>query len=109
MTESGQNSPKNEVENIRNILFGEQLNQSEERFRQIENSVNSLRLEISKLREALEAELTQREKNEIELRNNISELKAQLVQERKSNINDQFDMLSALKKAIDLYMSKVNK
>lgn len=100
---------KNEVENIRNILFGEQINQTEERFRQIENSINSLRLENSKLREALEAELTQREKNENELSTHISELKAQIIKERKENFGDQSELLTAFKKAIDLYMSKVSK
>jgi len=100
---------KNEVENIRNILFGEQINQTEERFRQIENSINSLRLENSKLREALEAELTQREKNENELGTHISELKAQIMKERKENFSDQSELLTAFKKAIDLYMSKVSK
>lgn len=100
---------KNEVENIRNILFGEQINQTEERFRQIENSINSLRLENSKLREALEAELTQREKNENELSTHMSELKAQIMKERKENFSDQSELLTAFKKAIDLYMSKVSK
>ena len=100
---------KTEVESIRNILFGEQINQTEERFRQIENSINSLRLENSKLREALEAELTQREKNENELSTHISELKAQIIKERKENFGDQSELLTAFKKAIDLYMSKVSK
>ncbi len=109
MAESNQTGSKNEVENIRNILFGEQINQTEERFRQIENSINSLRLENSKLREALEAELTQREKNEQELHNIVSTLEANLAQERKTNFGDQNEMLAALKKAIDLYMSKVSK
>ncbi len=109
MAGSSEDSKKNEVENIRNILFGDQINQTEERFRQIENSINTLRLENSKLREALEAELSQREKNENELRNLITELKAQLLKERKENFSDQSELLSAYKKAIDLYMSKVSK
>jgi hypothetical protein len=68
-----------------------------------------LRLENSKLREALEAELTQREKNENELSTHISELKAQIIKERKENFGDQSELLTAFKKAIDLYMSKVSK
>ena len=54
-------SPSNEVDNIRNILFGQQAVQYEERFEIIDKAINSLRNETKSLRQALETEFTERE------------------------------------------------
>ena len=53
--------PSNEVDNIRNILFGQQAVQYEERFEIIDKAINSLRNETKSLRQALETEFTERE------------------------------------------------
>lgn len=51
----------NEVDNIRNILFGEQIRQVTTQFDLVEKSINSLRLENQNLRQALEMEVSKRE------------------------------------------------
>lgn len=50
----------NDVAKIRDILFGEQANQMDERIISLEAAVNSLRQENTRLRQALEAEVTSR-------------------------------------------------
>lgn len=50
----------NDVAKIRDILFGEQANQMDERILGLESAINSLRQENTRLRQALEAEVTAR-------------------------------------------------
>lgn len=95
-------SPKNEVDNIRNILFGDQINQMEERFVQLEKSISQLRTENRNLREALEAEVTQRENAFQTLQDTIHELD----KKRMDHQIDQGEMFSAIKKAIEMFESK---
>ena len=75
MTKEDINNPKpsNEVDNIRKILFGDQVTQFEERFISIESSINQLRSENRNLRQALESEVTMREKAIEDLTNLINE------------------------------------
>lgn len=54
------NGLANDVAKIRDILFGEQANQMDERILSLESAINSLRQENSRLRQALEAEVTSR-------------------------------------------------
>jgi len=53
----------NEVDNIRNILFGEQIRQVTNQFDLVEKSINSLRIENQNLRQALEMEVSKREQD----------------------------------------------
>ena len=95
-------SPKNEVDNIRNILFGDQINQMEERFVQLEKSISQLRTENRNVREALEAEVTQRENAFQTLQDTLHELD----KKRMDHQTDQGEMFAAIKKAIELFESK---
>lgn len=70
----GMSGMTSDVENIRKILFGDQVNQIEERFNQNETAIAQLRSENRNLRQALEAELTQRESSVQELQQRITAL-----------------------------------
>lgn len=95
-------SPKNDVDNIRNILFGDQISQMDERFAQIERSINQLRAENRNLREALEAEVTQRES----AFQSLQELIVALDKKNTVQQTNQSELFSQIKKAIDTFQSK---
>lgn len=95
-------SPKNEVDNIRNILFGDQINQMEERFAQLERSIVQLRTENRNLREALEAEVTQRENAFLTAQETIHELD----KIRTDHQTDQNELVNEVKQAIEKYQAK---
>lgn len=58
MAEGKAGSP--DLQQIRNILFGEQASQIEDRFTTLEQNINALRRETRQLRQALEVEATAR-------------------------------------------------
>jgi chromosome segregation ATPase len=97
----------NDVDNIRKILFGDQIAQMEERFGQLENSIAQLRTENRNLRQALEAELTEREKTVQELKNLLDATQQEWNKKRGENYSSQAELMSALQKALDLYKSKI--
>jgi len=68
----------NSIDNIRNILFGDQVAQIEERFNLLDQVINSLRNENRNLRQALESELTMREQAIKDLQNKINTLESDL-------------------------------
>jgi hypothetical protein len=97
----------NDVDNIRKILFGDQIAQMEERFVQVENSIAQLRSENRSMRQALEAEVTAREEAVQELKNLIETVRQEWNQKRGENFASQADLMSALQKALDSYKSKI--
>jgi valyl-tRNA synthetase len=72
---------------IRNLLFGEQADQYDERFQAVENSINSLRRENRNLRNALEVEATARTAND-------NEHNQRLVNERDAALTALTDVLA---------------
>jgi hypothetical protein len=102
------NAPANEVDNIRKILFGDQIGQMEERFNQVERSIAQLRTENRNLRQALEAELTEREGAIQELKNMVESALKERDEKRGENQSDQVELLIMLQKALDQYKTKVN-
>ncbi|MCO5188901.1 MAG: hypothetical protein M9941_00060 [Anaerolineae bacterium] len=52
--------PPEDLQQIRNLLFGEQATQYDDRFLAVENAINALRRENRALRNALEVEATAR-------------------------------------------------
>jgi hypothetical protein len=102
------NKAANDVDNIRKILFGDQIAQVEERFNQIEKSIAQLRTENRNLRQALEAELTERERVIQELKDLVaSELKGR-DEKRGENLADQTEMLTTLQKALEQYKATIH-
>lgn len=87
-TDNPTDQKSNEVDNIRNILFGEQIRQVTDQFDLVEKSINSLRLENQNLRQALEMEVSQREKE--------TERIERLVQDLNKVINEQLRSLGSL-------------
>ena len=98
-TQQANGSGLADVAKIRDILFGEQADQIDERIIMLESAVNSLRQENKRLRQALEAEVTsrgeagniltealQREANDIrgEIKHSNSFMKKQLMQQDKT-------------------------
>ncbi len=93
----------NDVDNIRNILFGEQIRQVTNQFDQVERSINSLRTENQNLRQALEMEVSKREQE-------IKKLEALLqakTQELDALINSQIDTLGSIFKKHQKEMSAI--
>jgi chromosome segregation ATPase len=101
------NANMNDVDNIRKILFGDQIAQMEERFGQLENSIAQLRNENRNLRQALEAELTEREKAVQELKNLLDAAQQEWTKKRGENHSSQAELMTALNKALDVYKSKI--
>ena len=101
-------NPGNDVDNIRKILFGDQIAQVEERFTQIEKTIAQLRSENRNLRQALEAELTQREQAIQELNNMIEAALKERDEQRGEYLSDQTEMLSTLQKALEQFGAKIN-
>ncbi len=98
----------NDVDNIRKILFGDQIAQMEDRFVQVENSIAQLRSENRSLRQALEAEVTAREEAVQVLKNLLETVRQEWDQKRGENFASQADLMSALQKALDAYKSKIH-
>ena len=67
-------SHASEVDNIRAILFGDQIKQIETRFEALEKAISNLRNENHNLRQALEAEVTLRERSHQQLVDSITTL-----------------------------------
>lgn len=82
----------NDVDNIRNILFGEQIRQVTNQFDLVEKSINSLRIENQNLRQALEMEVSKREQ-EIKKLEGLVQAKTQ---ELDALINSQIDTLGSI-------------
>ena len=97
----------NDVDNIRKILFGDQIAQMEERFVQVENSIGQLRSENRSLRQALEAEVTAREEAILEVKNLLENTRREWEQQRGDNFASQADLLTTLLKAIDAYKARI--
>ncbi|MHC1781463.1 MAG: hypothetical protein AB9891_01650 [Anaerolineaceae bacterium] len=97
----------NDVDNIRKILFGDQVAQMEERFIQIEKSIAQLRTENRNLRQALEAELSEREQAVQGLKNLIDSAQQEWDKKREENFSNQAELINALQKAFDVYKSKI--
>jgi chromosome segregation ATPase len=102
------NAPGNEVDNIRKILFGDQIAQVEERFNQVERSIAQLRTENRNLRQALEAELTGREKAIQDLTNMVESALQERDETRGENLSDQAELFSALQQALQQYKAKIS-
>jgi hypothetical protein len=105
---SNENKPANEVDNIRKILFGDQINQTEERFSQVERSIAQLRTENRNLRQALEAELTQREQAVQGLKNLLESALRERDEMRGENLSDQTELVTLLQTALEQYKAKIS-
>jgi hypothetical protein len=98
--------PANEVDNIRKILFGDQVAQFEERFISIEKSIVQLRTENRNLRQVLEEELTQREKAITNLTNLLEAALKERDEFRNQNLAAQSELMKALQIALEQYKSR---
>lgn len=105
---SDPNKPMSDVDNIRKILFGDQIGQVEERFNQVEKSIAQLRSENRNLRQALEAELTQREQATQELKTMLESALRERDEKGGKNFSDQTELITMLQKALDQYKGKIN-
>ena len=62
-SDTNKDSTGNEVDNIRKILFGDQVNQIDEQIKRIDAAISQLQAENRNLRQALEMEVDAREKD----------------------------------------------
>lgn len=97
----------NDVAKIRDILFGEQANQMDERILGLESAINSLRQENTRLRQALEAEVTSRSqanqtiaesmgKEKATMNTSITDVKNKMEKQIFTHANSQQTQLNAL-------------
>jgi len=105
---SDTNKPTGDVDNIRKILFGDQIAQIEERFHQNENAISQLRTENRNLRQALEAEVTMRENAVQELRDLLESFKTDQTDTWKNDLSAQEQLVSALEKALGKFKTDIN-
>jgi hypothetical protein len=109
MTREDNNANKStgDVDNIRKILFGDQITQIEERFNQDQSAISQLRTENRNLRQALEAEITMRENTNQELRNLLAAFQQDQNEVWNKNIAAQKNLISALENAFDKFKSEI--
>lgn len=92
-----------DIDSIRKILFGDQVAQFEDRFASIEKSIAQLRSENRNLRQALEAEMTMREKTQEEMRSWVlTELKKR-DEGWDQHLATQVELLNALQQVLDQF------
>jgi predicted RNase H-like nuclease (RuvC/YqgF family) len=101
------NKSTGDVDNIRKILFGDQISQIEERFNQNENAISQLRTENRNLRQVLEAEVTMRENMDQELRNLLESFQKDENDAWKNNVSAQEKLISTLEKALNQFKSDI--
>ncbi|MCO5184523.1 MAG: hypothetical protein M9928_18690 [Anaerolineae bacterium] len=80
--------PPEDLQQIRNLLFGEQATQYDDRFLAVENAINALRRENRALRNALEVEATARTEHD-------HTQNERLIAERDAALTDLTDVLQA--------------
>jgi hypothetical protein len=109
MTKEDNNTNKSagDVDNIRKILFGDQISQIEERFNQNESAISQLRTENRNLRQALEAEITMRENGNRELLNLLDTFKGEENETWSKNVAAQKNLISALENALNKFKSDI--
>lgn len=98
--ENAPGKPSGDVDNIRKILFGDQVAQFEERFHQNENAIAQLRTENRNLRQALEAEVTMRENMDQDLHNLLDAFRQDENDTWKKNVAAQNEFITALETAL---------
>lgn len=99
--------PSGEVDDIRKILFGDQIAQIEERFNQNENAISQLRTENRNLRQALEAEVTTRENTLRELHELLDAFKKSQHASWQKNTEAQNALVSAIESAIQEFKAAI--
>jgi conjugal transfer/entry exclusion protein len=119
-TDNPTDQKSNEVDNIRTILFGEQIRQVTNQFDLVEKSINSLRIENQNLRQALEMEVSQREKEtsriegliqelNLAINNQLGALGSLLLKYQQESVKIEKEMVEQLGKAIHEYQEKSSK
>ncbi len=108
MTEMEDKPKTSDVDDIRKILFGDQIVQIEERFSALEKSITQLRAENRNLRQALEAEVTMRERSTEELKRlqqSFEEATKNLQRNRddalKDDLGTQIDLLHTMQQTLE--------
>lgn len=99
--------PAGDVDNIRKILFGDQISQFEERFIQNENAISQLRTENRNLRQALEAEVTARENANRDLADLLKSFQKEQDEEWKKNLSAQEILVSSIENALGKFKSEI--
>lgn len=101
-------STSSDLSQLRNLLFGEQAQQTDDRFEMLENSINALRRENRQLRQALEVEAMTRIEADESLGNSFSNtlntdlnqfsaiLSKQASEEKVARTGQHTDLISAL-------------
>lgn len=102
------NKTTGDVDNIRKILFGDQISQIEERFNQNENAIAQLRTENRNLRQALEAEVTMRENTDRELHDLLETFRKEQKDTWNKNISAQEILISSIENALGKFKSEIN-
>jgi predicted RNase H-like nuclease (RuvC/YqgF family) len=108
MTKEENANRPSDVDNIRKILFGDQVSQIEERFNQNENAISQLRTENRNLRQALEAEVTMRENVNRELHAALEAVQKEQNDTWKKSVSAQAKLISAIEKALSEYSSEIS-
>lgn len=98
--DSNPNKAAADVDNIRKILFGDQVSQIEERFNQNESAISQLRTENRNLRQALEAEMTLRENAHRELNELLELMRKEQNTTWNANVAAQEKLVSAIESAL---------
>jgi septation ring formation regulator EzrA len=101
------NKAAGDVDNIRKILFGDQINQIEDRFNQIEASIAQLRKENNNLRQALETELSMREDAVRELKNQLNSDRSEQNNLWNKNLADQEKLIITMQKALEQFKQEI--
>jgi lipid II:glycine glycyltransferase (peptidoglycan interpeptide bridge formation enzyme) len=99
--------PNSDVDSIRKILFGDQLAQIEEYVKRVENSVNQLQAENRNLRQALEMEVSAREKADSKLKELLAAAEHDQTEIRNQGLSVQVKLLDSLKKGLDQYKTDI--
>lgn len=97
-----------DVDSIRKILFGDQLAQIEEYVKRVENSVSQLQLENRNLRQALEMEVSAREKADNKLKELLTTAEHDQTEARNQHLSVQVKLLENLKKGLDQYKTDIS-
>lgn len=91
-----------EVDNIRSILFGDQIQEFDSRFNLVDQSIATIRSEIRNLRAALESETSLRERTHNNLQKELQTAISSETNQREDAINDlQNKLQETIKNIID--------
>lgn len=96
-----------DVDNIRKILFGDQIAQIEEQIKRLDSSISQLQAENRNLRQALEMEVSAREKADKTLQEALATTGLNQSEIWNKNLGYQSELMKSLQKALDQFKLEI--